>query len=69
MSESREFIQAWVNAAKEDLVERGEVWKDFAELAPGPQISSLRAMDIIGWELGRRPREYFTTPISGKDAN
>ncbi|WP_458781879.1 DUF6308 family protein [Arthrobacter sp. D3-16] len=68
-SESREFIKAWVKVVQEDLVKGEETWKDFAKLAPGPQISSLRAMDIIGWELGRRPSDYFTTPISGKDAN
>jgi hypothetical protein len=69
MSESREFIEAWVTAVKADLEERAELWKDLAKLAPGPQISSLRAMDIVGWELGGRPRDYFATPILGKDAN
>jgi hypothetical protein len=69
MSESREFIKAWVIATKENLVERAELWKEFAKLAPGPQISSLRAMDIVGWELGRRPRDYFMTPIPGKEVD
>lgn len=66
MSESREFIEAWVLSVRKDLAQGAEIWEDFAKLAPGPQISSLRAMDIVGWELGRRPRDYFRTWVPEK---
>lgn len=66
ISESREFIEAWVISVRKDLANGGEIWEDFAKLAPGPQNSSLRAMDIVGWELGRRPRDYFRTWVPGK---
>ena len=59
MSESREFIQAWVTAAQKDLKEGAQCWRQVASLAPGPKITPLRAMDIVGWEVGRRPNGHF----------
>lgn len=67
-SESREFIWAWVTAVQQDLVKAGDYWRQFANLAPGPRITPLRAMDIVGWELGRRPRDYFNNSSLGKEA-
>lgn len=54
-SESRDFIESWVAHIRKDLVEGAEHWNELAKLAPETQpITPLRALDIVGWRLGRR---------------
>lgn len=48
------YRAAWLVAVQEDLRSQLDQWKEIAAMAPGPQITPLRALDIIGWELGRR---------------
>lgn len=48
------YRHAWLNALQEDLVTQLPYWEDIAAMAPGPRITPLRALDIIGWELGNR---------------
>ncbi|MFJ4264659.1 DUF6308 family protein [Paenarthrobacter nicotinovorans] len=48
------YRTAWLTAVQKDLQSQLEQWKEIAAIAPGPQITPLRALDIIGWELGRR---------------
>lgn len=45
---------AWLKAVQEDLATQLPLWKEIAAIAPGPKITPLRALDIIGWELGKR---------------
>ncbi len=49
---------AWLKAVKADLTVTPEVeqtWTELAALTPlgGPAITPLRALDIVGWRLGR----------------
>lgn len=44
----------WLKAVQEDLANQLSHWEDIAAMAPGPKITPLRALDIIGWELGNR---------------
>lgn len=54
-SESRDFIAAWVAHVRRDLVEGADQWAELASLAPESKpITSLRALDIVGWKLGMR---------------
>lgn len=41
-------------ALQKDLVDQLPQWEEIAAMAPGPKITPLRALDIIGWELGNR---------------
>lgn len=50
----RDYRLAWLKALQDDLDRQYEQWEEIGALAPGPKISPLRALDIIGWELGRR---------------
>jgi hypothetical protein len=49
-----EYRRAWLNALQDDLANQLPYWEGIAAIAPGPKISPLRALDIIGWELGNR---------------
>ncbi|MFF2842453.1 DUF6308 family protein [Paenarthrobacter sp. NPDC057981] len=49
-----EYRSAWLTAVQKDLHRQLEQWNEIAGIAPGPQITPLRALDIIGWELGKR---------------
>lgn len=51
-----EYRRAWLDALQVDLAEQLSYWQEIAAIAPGPKITPLRALDIIGWELGRRGR-------------
>lgn len=44
----------WLQAVQKDLTNQLPYWEEIAALAPGPEITPLRALDIIGWELGNR---------------
>jgi len=53
-----EFAVAWLQAVKADLTATPEIeraWRELAALTPpgGPTITPLRALDIVGWRLGR----------------
>lgn len=50
----RDYRLAWLEALQHDLDSQHDQWEELAALAPGPKITPLRALDIIGWELGRR---------------
>jgi hypothetical protein len=47
---------AWLTALQNDLTTQLPHWEEIAAIAPGPKITPLRALDIIGWELGNRRR-------------
>lgn len=48
-----DFGRAWLPEIRDDLVAHIEDWQALAALAPGPAITPLRALDIVGWSLGR----------------
>lgn len=48
------YRAAWLKALQEDLANQLPHWEEIAALAPWPKITPLRALDIIGWELGNR---------------
>jgi hypothetical protein len=50
----RDYRLAWLGAVQNDLAQQLPHWKEIAAMAPGPKITPLRALDIIGWELGNR---------------
>ena len=57
-----EFAVGWLHAVKADLTRTPEVqraWAALTRLTPidGPAITPLRALDIVGWRLGRRSAE------------
>ncbi|NKX56757.1 DUF6308 family protein [Arthrobacter mobilis] len=49
-----DYRRAWLTALRDDLASRLEQWEEIAAIASGPAITPLRALDIIGWELGNR---------------
>lgn len=49
-----DYRREWVTALQDDLKSQLPYWEEIASLAPGPPITPLRALDIIGWELGNR---------------
>ncbi|WP_420827478.1 DUF6308 family protein [Arthrobacter roseus] len=49
-----EYRRLWLSALQIDLASQLDRWEDIAAVAPGPPITPLRALDIIGWELGNR---------------
>jgi hypothetical protein len=49
-----DYRHAWLTALRDDLAGQLEQWEEIAAIAPGPPITPLRALDIIGWELGNR---------------
>lgn len=49
-----DYRRAWLNALQKDLATQLPCWEEIAAMAPGPKITPLRALDIIGWELGNR---------------
>ncbi|MHA7282009.1 DUF6308 family protein [Arthrobacter sp. TMS2-4] len=49
-----EYRLLWLKAVKNDLSSQLDHWQELADFAPGPPITPLRALDIIGWELGRK---------------
>ncbi|WP_345447781.1 DUF6308 family protein [Arthrobacter gyeryongensis] len=49
-----DYRRAWLIALQRDLATQLPYWEEIAAMAPGPKITPLRALDIIGWELGNR---------------
>ncbi|MHA7300858.1 DUF6308 family protein [Pseudarthrobacter sp. MDT1-22] len=50
----RDYRLRWREEVQNDLDSQHDQWEEIAAIAPGPKITPLRALDIIGWELGRR---------------
>lgn len=48
------YRRAWIHAVRQDLIDQEDRWGEIAAIAPGPLITPLRALDIVGWELGKR---------------
>jgi hypothetical protein len=48
------YRRSWLTALQNDLTSQLSHWEEIAAIAPGPKITPLRALDIIGWELGVR---------------
>lgn len=49
-----DYRREWLTALQGDLRDQLPLWEEIASIAPGPAITPLRALDIIGWELGNR---------------
>lgn len=49
-----DYRRAWLKEVRNDLATQLPYWEEIAAIAPGPKITPLRALDIIGWELGSR---------------
>lgn len=49
----RDYAQLLLVAMKRDLNEQVDHWQEIADLATQVKITPLRAMDIVGWHLGR----------------
>lgn len=49
-----DYRRSWLAALRDDLASQLDQWEEIAAIAPGPAITPLRALDIIGWELGNR---------------
>lgn len=48
-----EFIVLFGTAVQADLRCEQPFWQQIADLAPGPKITPLRALDIVAWWAGR----------------
>lgn len=48
-----DLARVWVTAVRHDLATQHDEWTELAAIAPGPKITPLRALDIVGWHLGR----------------
>ncbi len=46
----------YAEAVQEDLRREADLWAEIAALAPGPPITSLRALDIVAWWAGQPGR-------------
>ncbi|WP_404291010.1 DUF6308 family protein [Glutamicibacter arilaitensis] len=52
----RDFAVAWLPFLQRDLVQQMDVWDKIVGLTNGGvPITPLRALDIVGWDLGRGP--------------
>ncbi|MDQ2740730.1 MAG: DUF6308 family protein, partial [Chloroflexota bacterium] len=45
--------RVWLPEVQKDLVSQMDKWQQIAALASGPAITPLRALDIVGWWMGR----------------
>ena len=45
--------EAFVTAVRADFTDDYDAWSELAAVAPSVSISPLRALDIVGWRLGR----------------
>ncbi|TJY69461.1 hypothetical protein E4J89_11105 [Arthrobacter sp. CAU 1506] len=52
----RDFCRAWLPALQSDLRSQHDNWRELANVAVDPNISPLRALDMVGWKLGGKPR-------------
>lgn len=52
----RDFAVAWLPVLQEDLTGQRVVWDKIAAMAdPRVPITPLRAIDLVGWRMGRKP--------------
>ena len=51
-----DFMRAWLPEVQKDLRDGMEHWQAMAALAPGPAVSPLRVLDIVGWRLADEAR-------------
>ncbi|MDJ0354411.1 DUF6308 family protein [Pseudarthrobacter sp. PH31-O2] len=51
-----DFMRAWLPEVQKDLRDGMEHWRAMAALAPGPTVSPLRVLDIVGWRLADEAR-------------
>jgi hypothetical protein len=49
----RAFMVVFAGAVQHDLREEAAFWARIADMAPGPTIPPLRALDIVAWWAGR----------------
>ncbi|MGG5173040.1 DUF6308 family protein [Pseudarthrobacter sp. J1738] len=49
-----EYSKKLLEAMQSDLNDGLDAWHEIANLAAGPKVSPLRALDIVGWNLGRQ---------------
>lgn len=47
-----DFVCAWIPVVQRDLQTQLTAWQELAQLAPGPAITPLRALDIVAWHAG-----------------
>lgn len=53
----RDFAVAWLPVLQNDLREQRGFWDEIVNMAdPKVPITPLRAIDIVGWFMGRQPR-------------
>ncbi|PRA06906.1 hypothetical protein CQ019_06030 [Arthrobacter sp. MYb229] len=53
----RDFAEAWLPALQRDVLQQLPVWEEIVTMVdPSVPITVLRALDIVGWDLGRAPR-------------
>lgn len=50
----RDFAVAWLPALQKDLIEQHHTWENVAQMATDVPITPLRAIDIVGWWMGRK---------------
>jgi len=58
-----DFTRAWLPAVRADLTSQIHVWEEIVEMAPGPLITPLRALDIVGWHLGASAGRVSGGPV------
>jgi len=49
----QEFMVLFAAAVQQDLRDEAEFWAEVADVAPGPKITAVRALDIVAWWAGR----------------
>lgn len=50
----RDFAIAWLPALQQDLREQEQTWNRIASYASSVPITPLRALDIVGWWMGKK---------------
>lgn len=53
---NEDFMLAWLPELKQDLRDGMQHWKAMAALAPGPEVTPLRVLDIVAWRLADEAR-------------
>ncbi|MGO2053752.1 hypothetical protein CQ017_16470 [Arthrobacter sp. MYb224] len=54
----RDFAIAWLPELQRDVVQQMSVWQEIVAMAdPAVSITPLRALDIVGWDLGTPRRQ------------
>lgn len=61
------YSRAWLEAVQKDLVNQLPQWRALAAIAPGPEISPLRALDVIAWRAGQRRSSGKTIAVESEE--